>query len=409
MLVIFSLFAFLFFMPLAFIIRVIGPHPTKSCPRVFIGFNEIAYLVHSISDCLALAGYPCTAFIIENKLYPQKRPEHFPGLRTVYFSAEKFKDSIRNSFYLIVFFLPLLYRHDVFIMVWEKSFLPFSLDAILIRLAGKRLIFMNCGDDVRFRPLQRKIDAVFGPYRCPDEKWNGARFLKKIYRQTFCEIFGVVISMRDQATFQKKSLYFFRFPQCELLPKAKKASNVPLIVHCPSDPRFKRTDVVLAAIEILQAEGLAFEFELIQNKTNDQVLEKLRAADIVIDQPWIWVARLAVEALAMGCCVVGGNRPSYTNRTDSPVIQFEPYAKDLANTLRVLILDKNLRQEKMVACYNFWKDHYSYSAYILFFEQLLQGRADQFFAAPDHKKILKENTHCLFERGLISLSYWARK
>ena len=105
------------------------------------------------------------------------------------------------------------------------------------------------------------------------------------------------------------------------------------------------------ALEELNSIRREVDFELIENMDNDYVLERMKRADIVIDQPGIWVARAAVEAMASGCCVIGGNRSVYMQRFDSPAIQFEPDVDQLAAVLKDLILDQDARQKKMNECF----------------------------------------------------------
>ena len=163
----------------------------------------------------------------------------------------------------------------------------------------------------------------------------------------------------------------------------------------------------MEAVEILKQEGLQFRFELIENKSNDYVLSRLAAADIAVDEPGVWVARFSSEALAAGCIVIGGNNPDYMGYKDNslPIIQFEADTNNLVVVLRELILNQAKRQELMEQSYNYWKNHYSPQAFVLYFEQLIAGKAKTYSALPNYKDTLLKFALNNYQRLLIRLLY----
>lgn len=77
------------------------------------------------------------------------------------------------------------------------------------------------------------------------------------------------------------------------------------IAHAPSNRAVKGTDLILAAVADLKAEGYKFEFELIEGVSNEEALARYRAVDVVIDQLYAgWYGGIAVEAMALGKPVV---------------------------------------------------------------------------------------------------------
>ena len=188
----------------------------------------------------------------------------------------------------------------------------------------------------------------------------------------------------------------------------KHTSGCPLILHCPSDRSVKRTDIVLKAIDHLREEGLKFDFELIENSSNEYVLERMKKADILVDQPGVWVARAAIEAMASGCCVVGGNRSVLMRRFDSPVIQFEPDSDRLAAVLKELIVNHDARQKKMNECFAFWKANYSYEVYAKYFRAVIEGTAPTFLPHPNQKRLLLNGASSWFERWVVRLAYYPK-
>lgn len=72
------------------------------------------------------------------------------------------------------------------------------------------------------------------------------------------------------------------------------------IGHAPSHRGAKGTDIILAALEALKAEGLEFELILVEGLSNDAARQKYEQVDIMIDQLHAgWYGGLAVELMAM--------------------------------------------------------------------------------------------------------------
>lgn len=73
------------------------------------------------------------------------------------------------------------------------------------------------------------------------------------------------------------------------------------IGHAPSHRKIKGTDIILAALEELTAEGYEYELALIEGLTNDQARLKYEQIDVLIDQLHAgWYGGLAVEVMALG-------------------------------------------------------------------------------------------------------------
>lgn len=73
------------------------------------------------------------------------------------------------------------------------------------------------------------------------------------------------------------------------------------IGHAPSHRKIKGTDIILAALEELSAEGCEYELELVEGLSNDQARQKYEKIDVLIDQLHAgWYGGLAVEVMALG-------------------------------------------------------------------------------------------------------------
>lgn len=123
----------------------------------------------------------------------------------------------------------------------------------------------------------------------------------------------------------------------------------PLVVHAPSDPRVKGTDLIKTAVTRLQAEGVPLRFELVQGVDRGAVRRVLERAAIVIDQLYAgWYGGLAVEAMAVGKPVLaaldGLNFACVPAelRSDLPVVDVT--VETLADRLRELIASPEERR-----------------------------------------------------------------
>jgi len=388
-------------------LRIKGINQPKRS-RVFVGIHEIANVIQSISSCLSARGYIVNALVIKNKFYNENNLVSIPNLSLKYLNIDNRFQRIWVAFSLPFNFIVYLFKADIFWMVWNVSFLPLKLDFIFLKCAGKKLIIMHCGDDVRYRPIQRVIDKSFGKTTWPNDVSNFSIFIRNFYFQLISERCGRVVSVRNQATFQTRPLYLFRFPNDGYLQNTKATNRKARIIHAPSSRYVKGTHFVLAAIDILKSEEMEFDFEILENVDNRRVLESLRSADIAIDQPMDWFGRFAIESMASGCCVIGGNEPEYNQQVDSPVIQFDRDSQKLASTLRHLIINEEFRQKKMDECFLFWRDYYSEDAFVKYFEAILEGTEKTFSPLPNQKELLLSGSCSWFEKFFIWCFYYPR-
>lgn len=355
-------------------------------------------MLHEVADALSARCARVDTVAIVNRFYPDN----------LYTYPLRNRSRLWLRLQLFLMFFRLAGRYDMFVFVSGLSFFPGHLDLPLLRALGKTIVMMNVGDDVRFRPIHSRLDqALLGrqPLPAVDGLTSERHFVRTLFAQKAAEhICDRVLSMRNQATFQSRPFYFFRFPMHGLRQSPKPPSDSPLIVHAPSDPASKGTRIVAEAMRLLAARGLDFHYELIMNRDNAYVVERLQLADILIDQPGTWVARLAVEAMACSCAVVGGNEPEYEGAPAderSPVQPFEPDPEALARRVEALIIDSATRGRLMAQSFEYWKRVYSPQAFTRYFTEVMDGRGQVVEPRPNHKTMLLAAARNTFERTLI--------
>jgi hypothetical protein len=378
-----------------------APQPNPSLgrsTRVLVGVREIANNVYEIADALAPLCARVDSLAVVNRFYPTNR----------YTWALRPKSRLAMRLQLMRSFFTAAARYDLFVFVSGMSFFPGHLDLPLLRALGKTIVMMNVGDDVRFRPIHSQLDqALLGRQPLPpvDGMMGTRHFLRTLVAQKAAEgLCDRVLSMRNQATFQSRPFYFFRFPMRRLRESPKAPSTTPLIVHAPSDPASKGTKIVAEAMQMLAAKRLDFRYELIMNRDNAYVMERLQRADILIDQPGTWVARLAVEAMACSCAVIGGNEPDYEGAPPderSPVQPFEPDSSALARRVEALLADTAFRGRLMAQSLEYWQRAYSPEAFARYFTDVMEGRGQVVAPRPRHKEMLLAAAGSGFERAMI--------
>ncbi len=225
---------------------------------------------------------------------------------------------------------------------------PLSLDILLLRLMGTRVIWHARGTDSRletdFRrvhPRQELYDReTFRGFRKPDE----FRRRRIHLREAACD--AVLAVDEEMRTY---------LPDAEIVPRAidladwdpvGPAGDTPgriVIVHAPSRPVYKGTEALETAIERLRSEGLPVEYRLVRDMKHAEAKRIYATADIVVDQLMIgWYGVLAVEAMALGKPVVSHIRPDLERfATEVPIVNAN--IDDVTDRLRELVVNKERR------------------------------------------------------------------
>ena len=117
------------------------------------------------------------------------------------------------------------------------------------------------------------------------------------------------------------------------------------IIHSPSN-KFKKgtNEYILPAIELLKANGFDFEFELIENLSNEDCINKKKNANLIIDQIFDtgFYGMNAVEAMAYGIPVMAYISDEAIQQSDNklnncPVINVKKSIKEVYEKLKYFI------------------------------------------------------------------------
>ncbi len=404
-----SVMVFVIALPFAVLARLV--HESKKVKKILIAGIETSANIQEISSTLSTSSaYQVhVAQFEEHPFYPPLENDKIKIFHQLTIWANDSAGvSILKNLRRILFLFRAMFAYDIVFFNWNRSFLFFNLDYLIFVLANKILIVRQCGDEVRYRPLQHGIHSQFGI----DQWQNGQRsFFDMMYKlrcQIMAESFAIVISTKDHATFQYKDLFVRPYIQKQLTRTTGLNKEVPLIIHAPSDTRIKGTALVNKVMESLKVQGYSFKFELLTGLKNAVILEKLSEAAIVVDQPGAVPARFAVEAMASGCAVVGGNIIEINGLEGCPVIPFLPKEDNLENTIKKLLEDPGLRVIKGDENFQYWKKNFSPEAFLIYFESLLIKKAKRFSKFENQFELLYGAAEKWYEKAVLKIIYQNR-
>lgn len=223
----------------------------------------------------------------------------------------------------------LLNKADAFIYFWKKGFLTSKADQreyefSFVKSKGKKLVCFFLGNDIRSPKKQkengekyhREVSAHYYHYQWPERETEDYEKLKLRIAQVADRYADEIFTSElDQASYLERTPIF---PPYFLNPDfvcdgEKKFANPDIIriVHAPSAPVLKGTQIVRSSIRRLQKEGYKFEYIELQKVTNDQVLKTLRDSHIVLNEFFSFVpGQFGIEAMASSCALMTSADPS---------------------------------------------------------------------------------------------------
>ncbi|MAG93332.1 MAG: hypothetical protein CMJ48_06235 [Planctomycetaceae bacterium] len=120
--------------------------------------------------------------------------------------------------------------------------------------------------------------------------------------------------------------------------------EIPHLLHMPTNRAIKGTDEILAAVEKLRADGEHFEFSLLEGIAHTEALERIRDADVLVDQIGNdFYATSGLEAMAMGRVVVCNMLDEAREQLGETAPIFRAKRQSLGDDLRACIRDHEER------------------------------------------------------------------
>lgn len=265
-------------------------------PGVFIGMQDLCSTIGEMRSYFEKRGHRVfTAVHEQDHLFDQSKIDFNLNQETerYYHSFEfkwryrLFKESadkrVRQNF-----LKKILRENEIFIMYHPSVFSDFD-DLRMIREAGKKLVCLVFGDDVRWYNAMRQWHAQrnIPPMEYEEsyitkltvDKWVG--YLRQVEKYA-----DVIVMHPDTAHMALRPYhhYYMQLDASRFLPARGQRKIRPVVAHAPSNKKIKGTAYVLKAVKELQEEGLDFEFRLMEKVPYDKVYDFYKDIDIMVVQ-----------------------------------------------------------------------------------------------------------------------------
>jgi hypothetical protein len=221
--------------------------------------------------------------------------------------------------------------------------LPPYWDLPVLRALGLGVFFTFHGSEVRIDRIHREINPWSGQFTASsppdDDRTEKAIQVMRTYADRLFVVSVNYLAYVPDATYLPRLIDRAAWPE---LPAAQRER--PLIVHAPTRRTTKGTDLILAALDGLREEGLAFDLRLLEGLPHAEVRAAMADADLLVDN--VVAGSYGIVSLeAMACSKVAVSNMSDALRAahpDAPVVPVDP--DTLRPVLRRLIADRGERQ-----------------------------------------------------------------
>lgn len=222
-----------------------------------------------------------------------------------------------------ILFAYLINRNKNFFYIAGEGFLINKIDGRCfefskIKKSKGKIVCLFCGSEIRSHKLTNElgnkmnIDTII-TYQMFSNKNINSNFYENIRKQlarsadNYADL--VFNAPVDQVSYLKgiqTGFYFFLDDlKFKKNPHKFNSYSRPIIVHGPSNPFIKATPIVRAAIKKLELEGYDFEYRELINIPNDEMLQNLCEAHIVLNEFYAFTPGLfGVEAMASYCALL---------------------------------------------------------------------------------------------------------
>lgn len=321
--------------------------------RILITGIEIAGWVNAYKDGFEKNGHKVTTALFgEDRFYKK-------GCDLQLKDPIDFKFSLRfNAIYLIVSFLRSIYmhnmhrqkvkklinEHDVVVYIWRPLIKNFS-DFKYVKKKKKKLVCLFVGSDVRYSNCFIQEFQITNQAYLNDSKGDSLEMHLPLVRNAE-KYADLIYSVPDQSGLQLRPYYHLQVPLSveKLRQPVEKPDQVITVLHAPSKPSVKGTDVIENAVYRLIDEGYRIKFISIRNMMNHEVIEMLAKSDILVDE---LVAHgpgaLSFEAMGCGCVVATKHIESSPSCFKPPVIAIDE--SNVYDKLKALITDSTMRKQ----------------------------------------------------------------
>ena len=386
--------------------------------KIFIGLTEVSGYFGRLEQGFKELGLnTCFVALQDHRFNYSENHKQSIFVRFASYSVKKRIENRNSNIFQLFFWLNLTFisrlllfiwalsNYDVFIMGAGSSFFNFH-DLRILRLFNKKVIYTLHGTDSRppyldgaFLPSDYGLSAPVNANSGASEDDNNISFahvkiaaarkaqVKKIENSAnyvvcgpgwgqflakpFVNFVSMGIAMPDNIK---------RTVDGEAL--IKKETDQCLIIHAPTNPHFKGTEIIRKIMSELKAEGLEFTYTEVRGVKNSEMLRLLAQSDLLVDQVYsdTPMAGLAAEAASLGVTTVlsgycenvhfGNLDPS----SAPPIIYCHP--DTLKNRIRELITNPGQRAQLGEKARSFVERNWTAKSVAERFLALIHGRVN---------------------------------
>lgn len=293
--------------------------------KIFLGLTEIAGTFCSLQQGFLKLGYDCTFISCEEHPF-QYTDEKRPFVKILHYISKKASKPAKEDFLAKIFWCGLrevlmlllfvfaVSRYDVFIFIFNSTFLRKQLDLPILKFFKKKTIFLYVGSEARPPYLDGSImaydrgkniqDCIELTYRTKKTIQWVEKYADYIinypptgYFHARKFILGLIIGLAKEV----------KYDDCT---EDSAGTNTKIkILHSPSHPEAKGTPGIRTAVMSLKEKGYNIEFIELSGQPNAVVMKHLAQCDFVVDQLYsdTPLAGFATEAAFFGKpAIVGG-------------------------------------------------------------------------------------------------------
>ncbi|MEJ7760621.1 MAG: glycosyltransferase [Gemmatimonadaceae bacterium] len=289
----------------------------KGSLRVVISGHEICGLIHDLTEEFRRRGHSVTSVAMPHQFFsysydydqytfPTSFLSRWLGFncvwRRIIQAVWETSQGLHNS--IEAWLRQRLVRNaDLYVRVWGD--IPFDQEVFrTIEDSGTRVATMLMGSDVRDYDVFRQQYGI-ERWLFPPE-YHSVPLAKKLQvLRTHERYADAIFSAPDQMGLALRPYHHLQIPlRLEEIEFRVPGRTVPKVVHIPSMPHVKGTDVIEDALERLRTQGIEFDLVSLRDVPHAEVLEVLADADVLVDElighgpGW-----LSFEAMGSGCAV----------------------------------------------------------------------------------------------------------
>jgi hypothetical protein len=257
-------------------------------------------------------------------------------------TVRKIKNKVLNWKYE-KFILRLIDEHDLLILLWNP-YLTESRELAYAKSRNKKIVSIFVGSDVRyFRAFQQEFNVSSWVFPTDWNHDNPGYHLQLIRNAE--KYSDLIYSVPDQSGLQLKSFYHLQVPMdidkfVYFVPQNK----IPKVLHAPSIPFKKGTDIIEATLAKLKNDGIVFELISVRNMPNHELLQLLTEADVLVDEiVYNGPGALSFEAMLSGCAVATRHIEESSKNFQPPICNID--ASNIYEKLKELLTNSSMREE----------------------------------------------------------------